>query len=81
MLQLAGKIHEMRVSMEGKLCATMKKLLVGLGIKHAEFQVGITAVDEFTRTGRDEVKFCSRPIRTNSREKLPGSLPEEKFPG
>ena len=25
MLQLAGKIHEMRVSMEGKLCATMKK--------------------------------------------------------
>ncbi len=57
MLQLAGKIHEMRVSMEGKLCATMKKLLVGLGIKHAEFQVGITAVDEFTRTGRDEVKF------------------------
>ena len=48
MLQLAGKIHEMRVSMEGKLCATMKKLLVGLGIKHAEVQVGITAVDEFS---------------------------------
>lgn len=54
---LAGKIHLCRVENEGKLREEMKSLLTGLGIKHAEFVVNVTATGEFTATGTDEVKF------------------------
>lgn len=54
---LAGKIHLCRVENEGKLREEMRSLLTGLGIKHAEFVVNVTATGEFTATGTDEVKF------------------------
>lgn len=54
---LAGKIHLCRVENEGKLMEEMRSLLTGLGIKHAEFVVNVTATGEFTATGTDEVKF------------------------
>lgn len=55
--KLAEQIHECRIGAEGKLRGEMNSLLTGLGIKHAEFIVEITASDEFTPTGTDEVKF------------------------
>lgn len=54
---LAGQLHQVRTGAEGKLREEMKALLIDLGIKHAEFIVVVTPVDEFTPTGTDEVKF------------------------
>lgn len=53
----AQQLHQARVGAEGKLSEDMRKLLVDLGIKHAEFIVSITGLPEFTATGCDEVKF------------------------
>lgn len=57
MKKLAGEIHRMRADAQGKLCEEMKSLLVGLGIRHAEFVVQLSPLDHFTPTGCDEVKF------------------------
>lgn len=57
MQELAGKIHESRIQAREKLCEYMKSLLVDLGIRHAEFVVSIDDLQEFTITGKDEVKF------------------------
>ena len=54
---LARKIHEARIASEGDLRKEMEELLVGLGIKHAVFAVSITSLQEFTPTGKDDVKF------------------------
>lgn len=51
------EIHRMRTAGEGKLREAMKNLLVDLGIRHAEFVIELTPVEEFTPTGTDEVKF------------------------
>lgn len=55
--ELALQIHEARVGMEGKLCEEMKRLLTGLGIRHAEFVVRVVPLEQFTPTGCDEVEF------------------------
>ena len=55
--ELALQIHEARVGMEGKLCEEMKRLLTGLGIRHAEFVVRVVPLEQFTPTGCDEGKF------------------------
>ena len=57
MRELAVRIHDARVHAEGDLREEMKQLLMGLGIKHAEFVVSINTTDEFLPTGTDEVKF------------------------
>lgn len=54
---LAKRIHDVRIGAEKKLCEEMKSLLMGLGIKHAEFLVSVTPAADFTPTGMDEVKF------------------------
>lgn len=54
---VAGEIHKTRCQGEQKLREEMKNLLIGLGIKHAEFVVSITETDELTPTGVDDVKF------------------------
>ena len=54
---LAVEIHKTRASAKHELCEKMKQLLTGLGIRHAEFVVEVTAVDGFSWTGCDEVKF------------------------
>lgn len=70
MERTATKIHEIRVAAEGRLCTEMKKLLVDLGIKHAEFKVEIIPTEDFTRTGRDEVKF----LFAANKNQLPGEI-------
>lgn len=55
--ELSGRLHQERVRSEGRLREEMKALLVDLGIKHAEFVVSVTPLDEFAPTGTDEVKF------------------------
>lgn len=54
---LAVRIHEAREKSEESLREEMKRLLIGLGIKHAEFVVSITDAGEFTPNGTDDVKF------------------------
>lgn len=54
---LAVEIHKTRATAKHELCEKMKQLLTGLGIRHAEFVVEVTAVDGFSWTGCDEVKF------------------------
>lgn len=54
---LAGRIHEAREKSDGSLREEMKRLLIGLGIKHAEFVVSITDAGGFTPNGTDDVKF------------------------
>ncbi len=70
MKELAGQIHTGRVEAEGKLREEMKALLVDLGIKHAEFTVMTTSIDEFTPTGTDEVKF----LFAANKNQQPGEL-------
>lgn len=55
--ELADHIHDVRMGAEGKLCQEMKRLLVELGIRHAEFRVDITPAPDYTFTGCDFVKF------------------------
>lgn len=55
--RLTERIHQCRVDNEGKLREEMKSLLIGLGIRHAEFVVNVTATNEYTPTGTDDVKF------------------------
>lgn len=55
--KLSADIHEMRAKAAGPLCEEMKRLLTGLGIRHAAFRVDLSALDHFTATGKDEVKF------------------------
>lgn len=57
MKDLARKIHDMRQGARTLLCDEMKSLLVGLGIKHAEFLVELVGLDHFTPTGCDDVRF------------------------
>ena len=57
MKKIATNIHQIRLDSQGKLCEEMKSLLVGLGIRHAEFVVELLPLDRFTSTGCDEVKF------------------------
>ena len=57
MKALATKIHDMREGAQALLCDEMKRLLVGLGIKHAEFVVELVALEHFTPTGCDDVRF------------------------
>lgn len=54
---LSDRIHDVRTKAEGNLCQEMKRLLVELGIRHAEFRVEITAASDYTPTGSDLVKF------------------------
>lgn len=54
---LAAQIHEMRAKISGRLCEEMKRLLMGLGIRHAQFIVELLPVGHFTPTGCDDVKF------------------------
>ena len=67
---LAGKIHEARIASEGDLRKEMEELLVGLGIKHAVFAVSITSLQEFTPTGKDDVKF----LFSANKNQEPGEL-------
>ena len=67
---LARKIHAARVDSEGKLREEMQGLLVGLGIKHASFKVGIVPVEHFTPTGKDEVTF----LFSANKNQEPGEL-------
>ncbi len=55
--QLSGKIHELRMQAREPLCDYMKSLLMDLGIRHPEFVVSMTPSEEYTYTGKDEVKF------------------------
>ncbi len=55
--KLAAEIHEMRAKAAGPLCEEMKRLLTDLGIRHAAFLVDLQALDHFTASGKDEVKF------------------------
>ena len=57
MRELASRIHQMRAGAQERLCEEMKRLLVGLGIRHAVFVVELSALDHFTPTGCDDVKF------------------------
>lgn len=57
MKKLAGDIHQVRAEAQGKLCDEMKRLLIGLGIRHAEFVVQLLPLDHFTFSGCDDVKF------------------------
>lgn len=57
MQTLATEIHRMRAGAGGQLCEEMKRLLVGLGIRHAEFVVELSPLDHFTPTGCDEIRF------------------------
>lgn len=54
---LGKEIHDVRVDARPRLCEEMKRLLVGLGIRHAEFVVELTEAGRFTPTGCDDVKF------------------------
>ena len=54
---LAVRIHEARVASEERLCDEMRRLLVGLGIKHASFSVSVVPLQDYTPSGKDEVKF------------------------
>lgn len=67
---LAGRIHEARIASEGDLRKEMEELLVGLGIKHAVFAVSITSLQEFTPTGKDDVKF----LFSANKNQEPGEL-------
>ncbi len=67
---LARKIHEARIASEGDLRKEMEELLVGLGIKHAVFAVSITSLQEFTPTGKDDVKF----LFSANKNQEPGEL-------
>ncbi len=57
MKALAMKIHDSRQDAQTLLCDEMKRLLVGLGIKHAAFVVDLVLLDYFTPTGCDDVRF------------------------
>ncbi|MDL2251923.1 DNA repair protein RecN [Odoribacter sp. OttesenSCG-928-J03] len=70
MLALAGKIHQTRQQASGDLCGMMKALLVDLGIKHAEFTVSLTETEEFTPSGRDEVRF----LFSANKNQMPGEI-------
>lgn len=54
---MAMNIRQLRTDAQKKLCEEMKRLLVGLGIRHAEFVVELNPLDHFTPTGCDDVKF------------------------
>ena len=53
----AEEIHQVRAKAQGKLCEEMNRLLVGLGIRHADFVVQLLPLDHFTFSGCDDVKF------------------------
>lgn len=53
----ADRIRQARVGAEAALCREMKRLLVELGIRHADFRVDITSAGDYTPTGSDQVKF------------------------
>ncbi len=57
MKTLTTKIHHIRQETQKLLCDKMKRLLIGLGIKHAEFVVELVELDHFTPTGCDDVRF------------------------
>lgn len=57
MKELSSEIHRMRAGAQEKLCEEMRRLLVGLGIRHAGFVVELSPLDHFTPSGCDEVKF------------------------
>lgn len=67
---LADKIHKARVDSEKGLCEEMRRLLVGLGIKHATFSVSVTPVPDYTPKGKDEVKF----LFAANKNQQPGEL-------
>ena len=67
---LADKIHKARVDSEKRLCEEMRRLLVGLGIKHATFSVSVTPVPDYTPKGKDEVKF----LFAANKNQQPGEL-------
>lgn len=57
MRTLSTEIHRVRTEAQGRLCEEMRRLLTGLGIRHAEFVVVLSPLDHFTPTGCDDVKF------------------------
>lgn len=57
MNKLTADIHQVRAKAKSRLCEDMKKLLIDLGIRHAEFVVDIQVLEDFTPTGKDDVKF------------------------
>lgn len=70
MNDLAEMIHKARVASENELKGEMQELLVGLGIKHAVFVVSVSPLDEFTPTGKDEVRF----LFAANKNQAPGEL-------
>lgn len=54
---LATEIHQVREKASGKLCEAMKRLLLELGIRHAEFVVELLPLDHFASNGCDDVRF------------------------
>lgn len=70
MKALALKIHEMREGVQVALCEKMKRLLVDLGIKHAEFVVELVKLDHFTATGCDDVRF----LFSANKNQTPGEI-------
>ena len=70
MKALAMKIHDSRQDAQTLLCDEMKRLLVGLGIKHAEFVVDLVLLDYFTPTGFDDVRF----LFSDHKNQQPGEI-------
>ncbi len=57
MQKLAAKMHCLREEEKGKLEEMMKRLLMDLGIRHADFIVRIFPLQEYTPAGTDGVQF------------------------
>lgn len=66
----AGKIHEMRAKGCDKLCKEVKRLLLELGIRHAEFEVELLPLEDFTLNGCDEVRF----LFSANKNQTPGEI-------
>ncbi|MCC8173421.1 MAG: DNA repair protein RecN, partial [Odoribacter sp.] len=70
MQDFSQKIHTIRVEASVGLCERMKELLMELGIKHADFRVSVKETEDFTPTGKDEVKF----LFSANKNQLPGDI-------
>ena len=70
MQKLGAEIHRLRQEAGDGLCAAMKKLLMDLGIRHAEFRVEVNSLERFVPNGMDEVKF----LFAANKKQTPGEL-------
>lgn len=53
----ANEIEENRVRVKDEFAARVKSFLSQLGMEHAQFEVQILPVDEFTDSGKNEIQF------------------------